>query len=121
MRRTDEELIDEATVIRDETETHANTPLRVGEMLINIIESKPNYSTSGKKPVIGCGEWSASSNAFPSGAIGTGTDGAIEYGNEFVLVGDGTIGGDEILEVNKMIARALYDTPGQDAEKWKIY
>ncbi len=41
--RTDAELLFDALVIRNETIESANTALRVGQMLVDIIDSKPNY------------------------------------------------------------------------------
>lgn len=42
MQKTDAELTDEAVIIKDEIIANANSAERVGEMLLNIIDSKKN-------------------------------------------------------------------------------
>lgn len=116
MAKTDSELIDQATVIKNETVTHANTATRVGQMFIDLIENKPNR----KKSIVFCGEWDASGDLFPT-TNGTGDGGAIEQYNEFTIVGDGSLGESPVSGSLKLTLRALYDAPGQDESKWKIY
>ena len=40
MQKTDAELLTEANIIKDETTPRANSAERVGEMLVNVIDSK---------------------------------------------------------------------------------
>jgi len=42
MQKTDAQLITEANIIKDETTPRANSAERVGEMLVNVIDSKLN-------------------------------------------------------------------------------
>lgn len=48
-QKTDIELSDEALIIRNETEIGANTALRVGDMLKDIVDSKSNKDSGGSQ------------------------------------------------------------------------
>lgn len=64
-----------------------------------------------------CGNWDASTNAFPT-VGGSGTAGAIKKGNMWYVSVAGTLGG---LAVNVGDSfRALVDTPGQTAANWAV-
>jgi len=47
MQKTDEQLLTEANIIKNETETGANTATRVGNMLVDIVDSKINTDSGG--------------------------------------------------------------------------
>jgi hypothetical protein len=49
------------------------------------VNSKLDAPTGGKKAVIHCGDYDASTVQFPA-AGGTGTSGALEIGNEFDII-----------------------------------
>lgn len=70
--------------------------------------------------IVDCGEWDVSGNLFPTSG-GTGLGGMVERGDEFKIVGDGTLGESPVQENQKLILRAMYDDPQQDESKWKIY
>jgi hypothetical protein len=63
------------------------------------------------------GGWDASSNLFPTTG-GTGTGGAVEAGNLWIITVAGTLGGNSV-EPNDIIV-ALVDTPGQTDSNWNI-
>jgi hypothetical protein len=65
--------------------------------------------------VVDCGNWDASSNAYPT-LGGTGAAGAIKKGNLFYISGPGVIGG-VMLTIGDSI-RALVDNPGQTNTNW---
>jgi hypothetical protein len=112
---TDEQLTEQAEVIRNETEAGANTKDRVADLLQDIIDSKP--SVVDLRPVILLGGVDISGDTFPI-AGGTGAGGSIEQGNQFHVTVGGTLDGEDIPV--KSILQALEDAPGQDATKWRI-
>lgn len=87
MEYTDADLITQANVIKNETATNANTPTRVGQMLLNLISSKPNKKDGGVLTMMGF--WNGASNVLPT-AVGSGDAGLILTGNMFVASSSST-------------------------------
>jgi hypothetical protein len=52
MQKTDAELINEANVIKNETERGANTAQRIGDMIVNIVDSKVNNEAIVENTVV---------------------------------------------------------------------
>jgi len=52
MQKTDAELITEAEIIKNETERGANTAQRIGDMIVNIVDSKVNNEAIVENTVV---------------------------------------------------------------------
>lgn len=117
--KTDAQLTAQAEEIRDETDEDANTAVRVGQMLVDLIDSKPNVAL---RPLTIRGGYDVSiTEAFPITG-GTGTVGAIQSGNMFPVTVGGNIdlgSGPEFIPVGSILL-ALEDLPAQDPTKWRI-
>lgn len=68
--------------------------------------------------VILIGNWNASGDVFPETG-GTGSEGAVEKGNEWDITVAGTLDGD-FVPAGATI-RAKVNTPGQDGSNWRIF
>jgi hypothetical protein len=64
-----------------------------------------------------CGNWDASTNAFPTTG-GSGTGGAVKKGNMWYVSVAGTLGGVAVNVGDSF--RALVDAPGQTAANWAV-
>lgn len=115
-QQTDAELITQAQEIRDETTPLANTKERVYNMLVNIIESKPNNSEDAGKLRFRS-PYDASVNTWPASG-GSGSGGAIQAGNIFPLSVGGTLGGE--FYPAGMWAVATVDEPDQVNANWRV-
>lgn len=80
------------------------------------VNSKQDAPTGGKKVVIHCGDYNASSIQFPS-AGGSGTSGALEIGNEFDII-TGSVN-PELVPVGSTIRYKGGDTT--NINSWRIY
>lgn len=110
-QKTDAELTTEANVIGDETVANANTADRVRDMLVNLIDSKPNGNRWR-------GAW-AGTTALPVDAdnVGSASNGDIQAGDTFVFTNQVVFGGSVFPA--KSIAVALQATPTTLAH-WSI-
>lgn len=114
---SDAALTAQAEQIRDETTEGANTKTRVYSILQNIIDSKPNSSSSGG---VAFSDWDASGNIMPvdEDAIGSGVAGAILKGDRVIFTDAGTINGD--LWPEGTIGTAKQNSPTLDSH-WRLY
>jgi len=141
--RTDNQLITEANIIRDETAVGANTALRIGTMLDNVIDSKVNVDKISDDPNLGTsttlvptqnavkayadsivvgllddrGNYDASGDVFPSSG-GSGVGGAVNKGDIWYISVAGTLGGTAVTAGYSI--RALVDNPAQTSSNWAI-
>lgn len=90
--KTDAELLAAAQVIIDEAAAGGNTKARVGGLFKDIVDSKGS-SNGGSAIIRMTTVWDNTTNAVPSGAIGSGTSGAIMKGNTFYSTGSGVVSG----------------------------
>lgn len=109
------EMIDE---IRNETELRGITKVEVANTLQAILDFSRKFTLVADFNL-------PDFNEYPEGG-GTGTAGAVEAGNRFRIlnvapddVDPGTIDGEYI--PNGTIAEALVDSPGQDADNWRLF
>jgi hypothetical protein len=142
-QKTDLQLTTEADVIKNETIIGANTALRVGTMLDNVIDSKVNNDKVSNNVALGNdptlvpsqnavktyvdlvttgllndrGNYDASTNLFPS-AGGSGAGGVIQKGDLWYVSVAGTLGGSSVLVGYSV--RALVNAPGQTSTNWAI-
>jgi hypothetical protein len=146
-QRTDADLLIEANVIRDETAVGANTALRVGVMLDNLIDSKVNNDNvsnntglGGSTPsptvvpsqnavktyvdtlVVGYlndrGNYDPTITSLYPTTGGSGAGGVIEKGDLFFISADGTM--NTIPVLTGYTVRALASAPGQTDGNWSI-
>lgn len=146
-QRTDADLLIEANVIRDETAVGANTALRVGLMLDNLIDSKVNNDNvsnstglGGSTPsptvvpsqnavktyvdtlVVGYlndrGNYDPTITSLYPTTGGSGAGGVIEKGDLFFISADGTM--NTIPVLTGYTVRALASAPGQTDGNWSI-
>lgn len=141
--RTDNQLTTEANIIRDETAVGANTALRIGTMLDNVIDSKVNVDKISDDPNLGTsttlvptqnavkayadsivvgllddrGNYDASGDVFPSSG-GSGVGGAVNKGDIWYISVAGTLGGTAVTAGYSI--RALVDNPAQTSSNWAI-
>ena len=144
-QKTDLELITEANVIRDETAIGANTALRVGTMLDNLIDSKVNNDRVSNSTSLGNSTTLVPSqnavktyvDAFATGLLtdngnydptvtgqyptsgNTLSGGAVQKGDIWYISADGTINGNSVLIGYSV--RALIDNAGATTNaNWSI-
>jgi hypothetical protein len=144
-QKTDLELIAEANVIRDETAIGANTALRVGTMLDNLIGSKINNDMVSDSTSLGNSTTLVPSqnavktyvDAFATGLLtdngnydptitseyptsgDTLSGGAVQKGDIWYISADGTINGNSVLIGYSV--RALVDNAGATTDaNWSI-
>jgi len=108
-QKTDAELQIERAVIENETTAGANTAVRIGDMLENIIDSKVNNDTTSQFR----GSW-ATGNAFPT--TGGSGGGAPVAGDMWNITVDLSVGGN--FYPSGTVIMALIDTPGQTLTNW---
>lgn len=122
--KTDSELLAEAAIIKNATIPNTNTPIRVGQMLEDLINSKINVDDTGGGAGVSIkdmGDYDASTNLLPDvgTATGSGIGGAIMKGDEFTFSVAGTIGGEDY--PIGTIARSKINAPGQTLTNWRLY
>ena len=144
-QKTDLELITEANIIRDETAIGANTALRVGTMLDNLIDSKINNDMVSDNTSLGNSTTLVPSqnavktyvDAFATGLLtdngnydptitgdyptsgNTLSGGAVQKGDIWYINADGTINGNSVLIGYSV--RALVDNAGVSTDAdWSI-
>jgi len=143
-QKTDAQLTTEANIIRDETAIGANTALRVGIMLDNLIDSKTNNDVISDAPlgtstsivptqnavktyadglVVGLlddrGNFDASTVGSPYPTLnGSGTGSIIQKGDIYFISVAGTVGTTSVA-IGASV-RALVDTPAQTSANWDV-
>lgn len=145
-QKTDAQLTTEANIIRDETAIGANTALRIGIMLDNLIDSKTNNDIVSNAPItLGAstsivptqnavktyadglvtgllddrGNFDASTGGSPYPTLnGSGTGSVIQKGDIYFVSVAGTVGTTAV-SVGSSV-RALVDTPAQTPENWDV-
>ncbi len=117
--KTDAQLTDQAEEIRDETDEDANTAVRVGTMLLDLIDSKPNVAL--RPLTIRAGYDISITSAYPVSG-GTGAAGAVQSGNIFPALVGGDLplpSGVEFVPAGMWLV-AQEDAPGNDPAKWRV-
>jgi len=144
-QKTDGQLTTEANIIRDETAVGANTALRVGTMLDNLIDSKVNIDRVSDSTSLGNSTTLIPSqnavktyvDAFATGLLtdngnydptitseyptsgNTLSGGAVQKGDIWYISADGTINGNSVLTGYSV--RALVDNAGVTTDgDWSI-
>tara|TARA_R110000868_G_scaffold154729_1_gene380866 strand:- start:18199 stop:19827 length:1629 start_codon:yes stop_codon:yes gene_type:complete len=144
-QKTDLELIAEANVIRDETAIGANTALRIGTMLDNLVDSKINNDRVSDSTSLGNSTTLVPSqnavktyvDAFATGLLtdngnydptitseyptsgDTLSGGAVQKGDIWYISADGTMNGNAVLVGYSV--RALVDNAGATTDaSWSI-
>lgn len=83
----------------------------------NVVNSKLDAPPAGKRPVVRCGDYDATTVQFPSSG-GTGIAGAVELGNKWrIITGSVDVGIYPIF----CDVEALVDAPGQTPSNWRVY
>lgn len=82
-----------------------------------VINSKLDAPPSGKRVVVRCGDYNATTVQFPSSG-GTGIAGAVELGNKWRIVTGSVDVGNYPLFCD---VEALVDAPGQTPSNWRVY
>lgn len=106
--------------------TMANADPLDGTEYVPLVQNGANVKGNTRDIVksfasVNCGELMLSGVTLFPIIGGTGFGGIIEKGNEFDIVGTGTLGDNEINDGLKLTLRALDENPLQDETKWKIY
>lgn len=143
-QKTDAQLIAEANIIRNETAIGANTALRIGIMLDNVIDSKTNNDIVSNAPlgtstsivptqnavktyadglVTGLlddrGNFDASTGGSPYPTLnGSGVGSIIQKGDIYFISVAGTVGTTPV-SIGSSV-RALVDTPAQTPANWDV-
>lgn len=115
MKKTYAELLIQAGVIKNATAEGSNTPTRVGQMFVDLVDSLPTIL--GGNLWTNCGAWDATSNVLPATG-GTGDSGDIVTGNIFTATGSSTSlhGPDGGAILDGTILIALIDNPATIAD-----
>lgn len=110
MLKTYAQLVLQANVIKNATAIGSNTPTRVGQMIVDLIDSLPTILDG--KVWTSFIAWDATTNILPAGG-GTGAAGAIVSGNIFKAAGNSSslLGPDGGPIVNGTLLVAKVDNP----------